>query len=449
MFWSSVKYQIKMTFRVKEVIVWLILFPIVLGTLYKFTFGSLYEQDSFEAVPTAVVEHTKDNLFHLVMDAMAEADKPILTLTYCSEEEAYELLENGDVRGIIVIDPVSDTGEDGVFDTSGTDIAAFLREYLSSDGVMEGLDEESNAFLKDFLESSDKSYLEKLVEGVSGSTLIPETRLSLKIKSNGMGATMLKKMAEMYQTMQKAGRDIMENAMSGKTGSGGEVSKAMQGNTTVVTQTELTRGNKDPYATYMYNLIAMVAIFGAMSGVTIASSLQANLSPVGARRECAGTPKFKILLADLLGYYVSHSFCMIIAVSFVTFVLGTDFGSRLLYVYLGAILGGIMGVSMGFFIGSIGKWGDGAKTGLVMAFNMTCCFLSGLMVPGIRALLMQYAPVINEVNPAAIVCDSFYFLSVDEGLNRYFTKLFAMLILTAVFVLLGFVLTRRRKYASL
>ena len=414
MFWSSVKYQIKMTFRVKEVIVWLILFPIVLGTLYKFTFGSLYEQDSFEAVPTAVVEHTKDNLFHLVMDAMAEADKPILTLTYCSEEEAYELLENGDVRGIIVIDPVSDTGEDGVSDTSGTD-----------------------------------SYLEKLVEGVSGSTLIPETRLSLKIKSNGMGATMLKKMAEMYQTMQKAGRDIMENAMSGKTGSGDEVSKAMQGNTTVVTQTELTRGNKDPYATYMYNLIAMVAIFGAMSGVTIASSLQANLSPVGARRECAGTPKFKILLADLLGYYVSHSFCMIIAVSFVTFVLGTDFGSRLLYVYLGAILGGIMGVSMGFFIGSIGKWGDGAKTGLVMAFNMTCCFLSGLMVPGIRALLMQYAPVINEVNPAAIVCDSFYFLSVDEGLNRYFTKLFAMLILTAVFVLLGFVLTRRRKYASL
>ena len=89
MFWSSVKYQIKMTFRVKEVIVWLILFPIVLGTLYKFTFGSLYEQDSFEAVPTAVVEHTKDNLFHLVMDAMAEADKPILRLTYCSEEEAY------------------------------------------------------------------------------------------------------------------------------------------------------------------------------------------------------------------------------------------------------------------------------------------------------------------------------------------------------------------------
>ena len=251
------------------------------------TFGSLYEQDSFEAVPTAVVEHTKDNLFHLVMDAMAEADKPILTLTYCSEEEAYELLENGDVRDIIVIDPVSDTGEDGVSDTSGTDIAAFLREYLSSDGVMEGLDEESNAFLKDFLESSDKSYLEKLVEGVSGSTLIPETRLSLKIKSNGMGATMLKKMAEMYQTMQKAGRDIMENAMS---------------------------------------------------GVTIASSLQANLSPVGARRECAGTPKFKILLADLLGYYVSHSFCMIIAVSFVPFVLGTDFGSRLLYVYLGAIL---------------------------------------------------------------------------------------------------------------
>ena len=82
---------------------------------------------------------------------MAEADKPILTLTYCSEEKAYELLENEDVRGIIVIDPVSNAGADDSSDASGTDIAAFLREYLSSDGVMEGLDEDLDAFLEKLL----------------------------------------------------------------------------------------------------------------------------------------------------------------------------------------------------------------------------------------------------------------------------------------------------------
>ena len=73
MFFNAVKYEILQNLRNRQVIVWLLLFPLVMGVLYKFTFGSIYEKNSFSAVPAAVVEHKEDVIFHLVMDAMAEA----------------------------------------------------------------------------------------------------------------------------------------------------------------------------------------------------------------------------------------------------------------------------------------------------------------------------------------------------------------------------------------
>ena len=52
-------------FRVKSFLFWLMLFPILLGTLFKVAFGNVYENDVlFRSIPTAVVETTSDPVFH-------------------------------------------------------------------------------------------------------------------------------------------------------------------------------------------------------------------------------------------------------------------------------------------------------------------------------------------------------------------------------------------------
>ena len=71
------------------------------------------------------------------------------------------------------------------------------------------------------------------------------------------------------------------------------------------------------------------------------------------------------------------------------------------------------------------------------------------MVSGIKAILEMYAPLVNDLNPVAIVADSFYYLSVDADLGRFIGKLASICIYTIVFIVLGFLLTRRRKYESL
>ncbi len=160
-------------------------------------------------------------------------------------------------------------------------------------------------------------------------------------------------------------------------------------------------------------------------------------------------PKFPAILSSLIAYFISQIFCVSVSVTFITFVLQTDFGSRLPYVYLGGMLGAIMGVSMGFFFGAIGRWNYDVKAGIVMALNMSLCFMSGAMLPGMKAFFQYNLPVINALNPAAILCDSFYYLSVDPDLHRYLQKMVFVLVYSAVFILLGFLLTRNRKYNSL
>jgi ABC-2 type transport system permease protein len=199
----------------------------------------------------------------------------------------------------------------------------------------------------------------------------------------------------------------------------------------------------------MYNVIAMVSIFGSLVGITIAFEGQANLSAVGARRSMAGMKKFSATLASLLGCYISMIFCVFFSIIFIIVVLQVDFGDKLPFVFVGGMCGAAVGVSMGFFVGALGKAGQGAKTGILMALNMLMLFLSGGMVPGIRETIMINAPVINELNPAAVICDSFYYLRMDEDLSRFYGKLLVMLSFTAVFTLLGFMLMRRKKYASL
>ena len=448
MFFNAVKYEILQNLRNRQVIVWLLLFPLVMGVLYKFTFGSIYEKNSFSAVPAAVVEHKEDVIFHLVMDAMAEAKNPILNTTYCDEEKAYALLESGEIKGILVIDPPE--GEESAPVLSAEQNAAAMdaiRQYLT-EGRLPDTDTENESWTE-FLSWLDRGYLEQFVGMYQGGELIPETRLSLKVKGSGVAQTTIKKMAEMYANLQIMGRELARQNGAGEGGNSEKAAKVMEFDAPVVTNLELTKGNTDPFASYMYNLIAMVAIFGSLAGLSIAVNHQANLSAVGARRSCSGTPKLIAVLASLMGYFVSEIACVSVTVTFLVFVLKVDFGDRLPWVYLTGVCGGMMGVAMGFCFGGIGKWSQGAKTGIIMALNMTLCFLSGAMVPGIKGLLITRSPIVNALNPAAVVCDSLYYLSVDADLTRYFGKLLAMLIFTAVFVLLGFLLTRRRQYASL
>jgi ABC-2 type transport system permease protein len=354
------------------------------------------------------------------------------------------------VTGIVVIDPPAEgeqeSGTSLGFETA--DIQAMLEEYLSSGKVTVFGDQSANDFMKEYLDGDKNGYIRNYLSHYTGGDFFKKTKITLKLRKNGMDETMAKKMVTMYVNMQIQAREMMNGeGMSAE--SGDMISKAMNGTDNIVEQMQLTTGNTDPFSSYMYNLIAMVSIFGSLVGINIAQSHQADMSAEGARRSCSSMPKSISILASFCSYCICMAICVSISITYIILVLGVDFGSRVPLVYLTGACGGILGVAMGFFLGSVGKMSQGARSGFVMALNMTLCFLSGYIISGIKGILEMHAPIVNDLNPAAIICDSFYYLNMDAGLERFAGQLVRMGIYTAIFVILGFVLTRRKKYASL
>ena len=113
------------------------------------------------------------------------------------------------------------------------------------------------------------------------------------------------------------------------------------------------------------------------------------------------------------------------------------------------LCGCLAGLSLGFLVGCIGQFSKETKFGFLMAAIMICCFLSGLMIGNMRALVEDFCPLLNRINPAALISDALYSLVVYPSYTRFFTNIAGLLLLSALFCLGGLALVRRKKYASL
>ena len=63
--------------------------------------------------------------------------------------------------------------------------------------------------------------------------------------------------------------------------------------------------------------------------------------------------------------------------------------------------------------------------------------------------LAEHVPLFHSINPASLICDLFYCLNMDGNYQRYLVKLGTILGMSVLCTMIGFLLTRRRKYASL
>ena len=80
---------------------------------------------------------------------------------------------------------------------------------------------------------------------------------------------------------------------------------------------------------------------------------------------------------------------------------------------------------------------------------MISSFLSGLMIGDIKGYIAERAPWLNNINPASVISDSIHCLNIYSDYRRYTTKMVTMLIMIAVFSVIGLIFTRRKKYASI
>jgi ABC-2 type transport system permease protein len=66
-----------------------------------------------------------------------------------------------------------------------------------------------------------------------------------------------------------------------------------------------------------------------------------------------------------------------------------------------------------------------------------------------KPLVAEKAPWFNNINPVAVISDCFYCLNIYEDYDRYISKIITMAVITVIFISLGIICSRRKKYASI
>lgn len=105
MFLHVFKYALKTLLRTKETVFWTLVFPIALSSFMYMAFSNLYETtEKFHAVPVAVVQEEKNQVFDAVLSAVEDSSgDSLLKVSETDKAAAEELLEKEDVKGIIFV----------------------------------------------------------------------------------------------------------------------------------------------------------------------------------------------------------------------------------------------------------------------------------------------------------------------------------------------------------
>ena len=371
------KYSILVKFRSFHVNFWPLVFPLILATLFYFSFGSTGEAD-FQTVQTAVVlepaREAGQAFLHFLEEA-EQADSHLVEVEEMPKEKALQALEEKKISGIFL---------------AGSEVSLLVDGSGVSESILQAL-----------LESYENG--RQTLEQVS--RIHPE-KMQQAIRQMGN-----------YEELEE------QVSLGGRT----------------------TNGNVQ----FFYALVAMACLYGAFIGLQAALSLQANLMPLAARRCVTPVHKLKLILAEMISSFVLHFFNVVILLIYLRYVLRLDFEGQTGEMLLISLIGSMIGVSMGIFIGSVGKIGEGPRIGMLIGVSMVCSFLAGLMNGEMKYTVDQYMPVINRINPAALISDAFYCINVYDDPVRYRNNLAALSVMCALLLILSFCAIRRERYESI
>ena len=199
---------------------------------------------------------------------------------------------------------------------------------------------------------------------------------------------------------------------------------------------------------YFYSLVAMASMYGTFLGLFLITRLQGNLTALGARRCITPTHKLKLLFAEMISSFMIHFVNVLILVGYLKFILGIQLSGGWKLILL-VLVGSISGVALGMIIGSIGRFSEGVKVGVSLGISMICSFLSGLMVGGMKNVVEHNLPILNRINPAALISDACYAISVYDNNERFYMNIGILLLESIIFLFVCYLSVRRERYDSI
>ena len=268
---------------------------------------------------------------------------------------------------------------------------------------------------------------------------------SLTVGSNGLAESILQMILESYTEGKQTLEDIAQTHPVGMDAAIRQMGEYAATVEQVTLGGRTTNGN----AQLFYALIGMACLYGCFLGYGTTLEMQANLTALAARR-CAGpVHRLNVVFSETVVCFGLHFANMLILLAYMKYILRLEFAGSYAEMLPVLFVGSMIGVTMGMFITSVGKMNEGVKTGIMLAFSMTCSFLAGLMYGEMKNVVDRYAPFVNRVNPAALISDALYCLNVYDAPARYAQDIAILSVLCVLLAAGTFLVIRRERYDSI
>lgn len=319
-------------------------------------------------------------------------------------------------------------------------------ENKGLDALLEALSKEGEDQIFSVQKLDEKKALEALYNGDVNGIIYKGKEISLTVGENSYMSTIIKTIIEQYTQSEDVVKNIISSTVSEEQKS--EAIKSLLDNKTYFTEGKTSDGCQNVYYNYFYAIFAMSSMFASFIAVERISKMQANTSSLGIRRAIIPRGKAMMLCSEFLAMVTTQFAVMIIAFIYMN-IIGIGFGDKYPAILLILLLGPCVGLAIGAIIGSFAKIGDGAKMGICVSIGMGLSVMADLVSSGIKDTIEHTIPILNRLNPAALISDAFYSLNVYDSYNRYFVDIALLVAIMVVLLTISVQILRRNTYASL
>jgi ABC-2 type transport system permease protein len=387
MLFHNYKYAMKTLFKNKPLIFWTFAFPLILGTLFSMAFSDIEKEEQLKTIPIAIVKETsnQNSMIINIFEHLKTGEEPMFQISYEEEKDAKALLENKKIDGYLILSEP-------------------LKLIVKENGI-------------------NQTILKFVTEEIIQTEEVMKNVVALEIEDKNMLTENL------YQSVYL------------------KLEKWKEEN-----QIELVNiSNKNLSYTMIefYTLIAMTCLYGGILGLYLINQNLANQSANGKRISVSPTLKGKVIITNALAGYTVQLIGIALLFFYTICFLKIDYGENIFFIVLLTLIGCFAGLSLGIMIASVFKTNENTKTGIVIAFTMLCCFLSGMMGITMKYMVDKNIPILNQINPASMITDGFYSLYYYDTLDRYYFNIFSLCIFSILMLALSIRSLRRQTYDSI
>ena len=445
--WTTFKATVRTLLLTPSAVVWTLIFPIVLATVFNFMFEPMRSTGSVEAVDVAVVadDAWEDSPFSQVVDTLSEADEPLLAVhPVATEQEARELIAEGSVAGAYIVDAA---GNEGNAEQSGSDELDAIDAAGPADAAGAASGSGAAAGSSDVSTSTSSA----------GSTGAPRIILAPAGSGTGSDASydvnraILESVATSYLQRVALIEDLSAHdpvALSDPT----TIENAL-GLSVSVREVSLTHAQPDSMVRFYYALLGMASIFAAQLAGESVWHLQPTSSAAGARRTVSSTSRMRLLIPTIGACWAVSTTFLAIAFGYICLTAHIDFSGREGLCLVGIAASSLLSCGIGALVGALpGRMGSDSRRGILTALTCLLSLFAGLYGEPTMELADTVAhvfPAATWLNPVCLIRDLFYTVYYYDTLVPFSLRLAACAGIAAVLLAVSAACMRRSAHEHL